>query len=47
MEKIVISDKIPKTEFYKKLEEKVKNKEITEEEMLKELSGEYRMVVRK
>ena len=46
MEPIVISNRIPKTELYKKLEKQVKDGVITEEEMLEKLSGRYRMVER-
>ena len=44
MEKIVISNRILKTELYKKLESQVKKGIITKEEMLKKLSGDYHMV---
>ncbi|MCL2859848.1 MAG: hypothetical protein FWF46_04685 [Oscillospiraceae bacterium] len=46
MEKIVISNKIPKTELYKKLEEQVEKGVITKQEMLKQLSGDYHMIER-
>ena len=44
MEKIVISDRIPKTELYKKLEEQLEKGIITRKEMLKQLSGDYHMI---
>ena len=46
MDKIVISNRIPKTELYKKLERQVKKGIITKQEMLKQLSGDYHMVER-
>lgn len=46
MKQITISNKIPKTELYKKLEKQLKEGIITNEEMLKQLSGDYHMVER-
>lgn len=41
---IKISNRIPKTKIYKELEKKVKNKEISKEQMVRELQRDYHIV---